>query len=202
MHTDIDHLVKLFTGVKEIREVIAQDCHFPDMEATSIDDLVHGFQAYFGKKIRFFVTPDLKDQLLRGIYLPYEKEVLVYLDNELPENWLKYIQVKEMCNLILSDEAYKTVDPALLVELMIFEESSPLDGAAPLDLVSDFWSKYAAHELLFPFSCREKVREQITSGEKTLFAVAEYFGVPEHVIDLCLSENYNNMCSDAWSRVS
>lgn len=198
MHTEIKHLAKLFKGVREIREVVAQDCHFPDMEATSIDDLHHGFEAYFGKKIRFFVVPDLKDELLRGLYLPYGNEVRIYLDINLSENWLKYIQVKEMCNLILADDEYKTDDPTLLLELMIYEETAPLDGDAPLDLVSDFWSKYAAHELLFPFHCREEAKQSLENGE-TLFSIAERFRVPEHVIGLCLSEKYNDLCTRAWA---
>ena len=197
MHTEIRHLPKLFTGVREIREVVAQDCHFPDMEATSIDDLHHGFEAYFGKKIKFFVVPDLKDELLRGLYLPFEKEVRVYLDKDLPENWLKYIQVKEMCNLILDGEEYKTADPTVLLELMIYEETAPLDGDAPLDLVSDFWAKYAAHEFLFPFECRPDAKAALDNGD-SLFSLGEKFGVPEHVIGLCLSEKYQKLCEQAW----
>lgn len=202
MHTEIKHLAKLFQGVREIREVVAQDCHFPDMEATSIDDLQHGFEAYFGKKIRFFVTPDLKDELLRGVYMPYGKNVFIYLDKSLPENWLKYIQVKEMCNLILDGDEYKTDDPTLLLELMIYEEAAaPLDGDAPLDLVSDYWAKYAAHELLFPFECREKAKASLGNTE-TLFSLAEKFGVPEHVVEICLSEKYNALCKQAWEMTS
>lgn len=200
MHTEIKHLAKLFKGVQEIREVISQDCHFPDMEATSIDDLVHGFQAYFGVKITFFVSPDLKDQLLRGLYLPYGKDVYIYIDRDLPENWLKYIQVKEMCNLILDGEEYKTTDPVKLVELMVFEESAPLDGDAPLDLVSDYWAKYAAHEFLFPFNVREDAKEALLSGSVSLFSLAEQYGVPEHVIEVCLSDQYHDLCHEAWNQ--
>lgn len=202
MHTEIKHLAKLFKGVQEIREVISQDCHFPDMEATSIDDLVHGFQAYFGVKIKFSVSPDLKDELLRGLYLPYGKDVFIYLDRGLPENWLKYIQVKEMCNLILDGDEYKTHDPVKLVELMVFEESAPLDGDAPLDLVSDYWAKYAAHEFLFPFNARAKVKKDLDEGNETLFSVAERFAVPEHVIELCLSSQYHDLCEEAWRQAA
>lgn len=200
MHTEIKHLAKLFTGVDDIREVIRQDCHFPDMEATSIDDIVHGFEAFFGVKIRFWVSPDLKDNLLRGIYLPYGNDIRIYIDRDLPENWLKYIQVKEMCNLILQDDDYKTTDPGNLIELMIFEESAPLDGDAPLDLVSDFWAKYAAHELLFPYASRDKARTDLAEGAHTLFSLAEHYGVPEHVIELCLSPKYHTLCTTAWSQ--
>lgn len=201
MHTELKHLVGLFKGVGELRGVVKEHCHFPDMERTSIDDLVYAFGAYYGVGIEFYLSPDLKDELLRGVYLRNGKKVHIYIDRSLSEDWIKYIQVKEMCNLILGDDEYMTQDPAVLLELMIYEESSPLEGDAPLDLVSDFWAKYAAHEFLFPYEYREKAKQSISAGEEDLFSLGQHYGVPEHVVELCLSEPYNALCKDAWDEI-
>ena len=202
MHTELKHLVGLFRGVREIRAVVKEHCHFPDMERISIDDLVYAFEARYGVKIEFYLSPDLKDELLRGMYLRNGTKVSIYIDRALSEDWIKYIQVKEMCNLILGDDEYMTQDPAALLELMIYEESTPLDGDAPLDLVSDFWAKYAAHDFLFPFEFRVDAKAKIVAGDEDLFSLAQHYGVPEHVIDLCLSEPYSNLCQDAWDIIA
>jgi hypothetical protein len=199
MHSEIKHLAKLFKEVEAIREVIAHDCHMADMEATSIDDVVKGFSAYFGRDYEFYLVPDLSGDLLRGLVLRFEKLVEVYLDREMPEQWIKYIQVKEMCCTILTETGYETTDPGVLLELMIYEETDPVDGDAPADLVSDMWAKLAAHELLFPYSLRAEVKQQIGSGDESIFSISERFGLPEPVIEQCLRSGYHELCEKAWT---
>jgi len=201
MHTSLEHLENLFKGVRDVRETVKQYCLAPDMAATSMDDLKYAFEQTYDVSIDFFLSPDLKDQLLRGMYLRFGNQVKIYLDKGLAPDWLRYVGVKEMCHLILKDAEYMTSDPAALIELMIYEETSPLDGDAPLDMVADMWAKYAAHELLFPHEERAAAKAQLAAGEATLFSLAQTYEVPEHVIDWVLSDGYMSVCDEAWNEV-
>lgn len=199
MHAQNSHLAKLFKQVEAIRELIAQDCAMPDMEFTSIDDLVTGFEAYFGIPYRFFTAPDLAAELVRGIVLRFEDRVAIFLDEAMPRKWLRYIQVKEMCCTLLNDDMYVTQDPGELIELMVFEESANAkEGEAPLDLVSDMWAKYAAHELLLPHAIRRELITEIEGGA-TYYQIAERFDLPEPVVENCLREQYLDACDAAWA---
>ena len=202
MHADLKHLTDFFRGVKHIREVVRQYCLAPDMSETSIDDLTFAFEQMYGVEVEYYLAPDLRDQLLRGMYLRHDKAIKIYLDDTLPPQWRRYVAVKELCHLILGDSDYMTTDPGDLIELMIYEETAPQDGEAPLDLVADMWAKYAAHEFLFPHENRATARKKLASGEETLFSIATNFGVPEHVIEWTLNDAYGEICDQVWATMN
>lgn len=199
MHTDIKHLTDFFRGVKHIREVVEQYCLAPDMSETSIDDLTFAFEQMYQVSVEYYLAPDLRDQLLRGMYLRNNATIKIYLDDTLSPQWRRYVAVKELCHLILHDADYMTVDPGSLIELLIYEETTPQDGEAPLDLVADMWAKRAAHEFLFPYDNRASARAKMERGEETLFSIAQKFGVPEHVIEWTLNETYAQLCDQVWT---
>lgn len=199
MHTELDHLVKLFRGVRNIRGLVKQYAMAADMSETSLDDLTTGFAEEYGVSIRFGLVPELSGNLLRGMYVREGEQVSVYIDEALPESWRRYVAVKELCHLILGDEEYMTQDPVALIELMIFEETAPKDGNAPLDLVSDMWARRAAHEFLFPMECRASAKAKIDDGSETYLAIARQFNVPQHLIEECLRQPYNELCKEIWA---
>lgn len=202
MHADIKHLTDLFRGVKHIREVVATYCLAPDMGETSLDDLTFAFEQMYGVTVEYYLAPDLSDQLLRGMYLRLGNVVRIYLDEALSPPWRRYVAVKELCHLILSDPEYMTVEPGDLIELLLYEETTPLDGEAPLDLVADAWAKRAAHEFLFPHEMRGAARAKLEAGATTSFAIAQDFGVPEHVVEWTLSESYSQLCNEIWEELN
>lgn len=202
MHTEIDHLVKLFRGVRNIRALIKQYALAPDMSETSIDDLTVGFAEEYGVSIKYGLVPDLQGNLLRGMYLRMYDDVFVYVDETLSEAWQRYIAVKELCHLILGDAEYMTQDPGALIELMIYEETTPVLGDAPLDLVSDMWARRAAHEFLFPMECRAAAFASIDSGEETILSTARKFNVPQHLIEQCMHPSNDQACKDAWTKLA
>jgi hypothetical protein len=201
MHTELDHLVKLFRGVRNIRGLIKQYAMAADMSETSLDDLTTGFAEEYGVQIRFGLVPELSGNLLRGMYIREENLVSVYIDEGLPDQWRRYVAVKELCHLILGDAEYMTQDPVKLIELMIFEETTPQDGNAPLDLVSDMWARRAAHEFLFPMECRAAAKEKIAAGTETNLSISRQFNVPQHLIEECLRSHYDEVCKQAWAGI-
>ncbi len=202
MHTDIKHLAGLFKGVKHIREAVQLYCLAPDMSETSVDDLTVGFQEMYEVAVEYYLAPDLSDQLLRGMYIRVGDIVKIYLDENLSRPWSRYVAIKELCHLILSDPDYMTADPGDLIELMIYEETTPLDGEAPLDLVADIWAKRAALEFVFPYEQRAAAKTQLASGETSIFALAKAYNVPEHVIEWAFNESYNSQCERAWAMLA
>jgi hypothetical protein len=201
MHAEITHLAKLFKGVSDLREVMKLYCLAPNMSVTSIDDLTTAFEQMYAVKIKVGLIPDLGGKLLRGMYIREDDQVVVALDESLPPFWRRYIAVKEMCSLILSDKDYVTQDPVALLEALIFEDTAPKDGDAPLDLVSDSWAKLAAHEFLFPFEDREHARAKIADEPNELFLLSKIYQVPQHVIEWALSDTYHEMCRVAWGSI-
>lgn len=202
MHSDISHLANLFKGVRDVRDAMRQYCLHPNMLAPDIQDLITGFEQVYNKKIRRILIPGGETELVRGVYLPNGEGAVILLDAKMHDHWINYISTKEMCQLILKDPEYMTSDPGDLIEMMIYEETAPQDGDAPLDLVSDMWTKIAAHELLFPYEIRKDAREKVDAGQTTIFELSRQHGVPEHVIDWALSPSYMAVCAEAWARIS
>jgi hypothetical protein len=162
-----------------------------------MDDLTLGFEEMYGVKISTYLSPGHKGELLRGAYLRLGNQVGIYFDADLSEDWRRYVATKEMCHLILSDSDYFTQDPVTLIELLVYEETTPLDGAAPLDLVSDSMTKLAAVELLFPHEYRDAAKAKLADGSKSIFGLAQDFQIPSHVIGFALSETYSGYCDKA-----
>jgi hypothetical protein len=203
MHTDIEHLVKLFSGVRDVRETMKTYGLAPTMLKPSLWDLQLGFENTYRVKIERVLVEGLPGNLVRGMYLRYNDLVKIVVDSNQSENFIHYVTVKELCHLILNDAEYMTAEPVPLIEMMIYEETSrPMEGEAPLDLVSDMWTKCAAHELLFPYEIREQALVDLASGDTTKYKLAQQHDVPEHVIEWTLRPKYMAMCKEAWSRVS
>jgi Zn-dependent peptidase ImmA (M78 family) len=201
MHSDIKHLVNLFKGVRDVRAELSKEL-VPEGETVhSVPQIVTAFEKVYAVKIRRFKVPDLKDNLVRGAYLSFGQDVRILIDKNLPPDWERYITVKELCHLILTDPEYMTEEPVALLEAMIHEETTPLDGEAPLDLVSDMWAKWAAYEILFPHEDREEAAKTLPSNDTAMFALAEKYEVPEHVVDWVLSETHMQTCKAAWGKL-
>ena len=164
----------------------------------TIPQIVTAFEAVYKVKVRRFKVPDLKDNLVRGAYLSFGQDVRVLIDKNLSSDWERYITVKELCHLILTDPEYMTEEPVALLEAMIHEETAPVDGEAPLDLVGDMWAKWAAYEILFPHEEREAAKARYDADDGALFEFAELYHVPEHVIDWVLSDSHTQTCATAW----
>ena len=202
MHSDIAHLTNLFLGVRDVRETMKSYALNANMLTPNIWDLQLAFEQTYDVKIKRIIIPTAGSDLVRGIFLPFGKDVTILLDSGCPDHLQRYVSVKEMCHLILKDPEYMTSDPVNLIEMMIFEQTNPKEGEAPLDLVSDFWTQYAANELLFPFEVRRASKERLDSGETTLFALAQQYEVPEHVIEWTLSPGYMATCQTIWAQIS
>ena len=131
------------------------------------------------------------------------QNVHIYIDKNLPPDWERYITVKELCHLILTDPEYMTEEPTELLELMIHEETTPKDGEAPLDLVVDMSGKMGSVRASISFRVsRERRNKIVNSNTATLFSSAEAYEIPEHVVDWVLTDRHMETCKQAWEQVS
>ena len=202
MHSNIEHLVNLFRGVRDVRATIRQYCLGADLLTPEMEHLLQGFEQTYGVTVKRYKAPDFRDELLRGVYIRTGNDVAIYLDANLSEDWERYISVKEMAHLILTDPDYMTTEPTDLIENLIHEETAPQDGEAPLDLVADMWTKLAAHEILFPFEVRAAAKAALDAQTTTLFALAQQYGIPEHVIEWTLGKSYMQTCQTVWEKIA
>jgi len=202
MVADIEHLVKLLQGVQHIREVVRQYTLAQHPTSASVDDLKYAFEQMDGRKIHIGMVGNSKEELARGIYLPYEDKVVILLDGSMTTYASRYVAVKEMCSLVLKDEQYLTPDAAELVSVLVAEHKKPTDGEAPDYVTADEWAELAAAELLFPFEERASARERLANKTTTLFELSELYQVPERIIEDTLEQEYDDLCRSAWDKLN
>jgi hypothetical protein len=202
MHADLEHLVKLLKGVQDIRETVRQYTLQATPVAMSIDDLKYSFEQMDSRLIKIGSVGTSKEELARGICLPYEKEVVILLDGSMTPFMNRFVAVKEMCSLILKDDQYLTPDAAQLVSVLVSEYKKPTDGEAPDYVVADAWAEVAATELLFPFDVRNAAIEELKAKTTTLFALSEAYQIPERIIEDALAQEHHEMCNAAWQKIT
>ena len=198
MFADIDHLVKLLKGVNDIRETVRLYTLASTPTVASIDDLKYAFEQMDGRPIRIGMIGNSKEELARGIYLPYNDRVVILLDGSMTTFAARYVAVKEMCSLVLKDDQYLTPDAADLVSILVAEHKKPSDGEAPDHVTADAWAEVAATELLFPFNERASARQRLADRQVTLFELSEQYQIPERIIEDALDSEYDGMCQCAW----
>lgn len=202
MHADVSHLVKLLKGVGHIRETVQQYTLPGNPVAMSVDDLKYAFEQMDGREIKIGSVGSSKEELARGICLPYENKVVILLDGPMTAYMKRFVAVKEMCALILKDDQYLTPDAALLVSVLVSEHKKPTDGEAPDFVTADAWAEVAATELLFPYDQRPAARVALKNKATTLFQLSEAYQIPERIIEDALADEHHEMCKAAWDQIS
>ena len=202
MFAELDHLIKLLKGVDEIRTTVRQYTLAGVATAMSVDDLKYAFEQMDGRKILIGRVGNSKEELARGIYLPYHDRVVILLDGSMAPLWYRWVAVKEMCSLVLKDDQYLTPDAGELVSMLVAEHKKPSENEAPDYFTADAWAEDAATELLFPFDERASARERLSRHETTLFELSELYQIPERVIEDALEAEYDSMCRAAWDAIN
>lgn len=197
MHANIDHLIRLFRGVMLVRDALTVFGQSPNRAAPEIRDMKRAFSEAFGVKITRRVTASNTSDSLRGLYLRLDSDVTILLSAGMDPFWERFVSVKEMCHLILSDPEYRTNSPSDLIEAMVLQ---PAEGEAPNDLTSDMWCRYAAIELLYPYEARMADLDQVSQGRQSIFSLSQYYEIPEHVIEMAISDTYMEISREAWRK--
>jgi hypothetical protein len=122
------------SGVRDVRDTMQRYALSPVMGTPKIDDLQDAFEQTYNVRIEGTIIPvghAETGELVRGMFLKFEKRIEILISEKCDEYWKRYVSVKEMCQLILSDPDYMTDNPADLIEMMIFEDNNHQEGEAP-----------------------------------------------------------------------
>ena len=201
MYADIKHLTKLFRGVSRIRESIGQYSLPGHAVGTDWDDLHHAFEQMCGLPIYIAYTAASKDEYARGVYLPYNDKKVILIEDGMEPYRKRYVVVKEMCQLILSEDEYLTPDPVMLVSVLVSEAKKFSETIAPDFVIADEWATTAALELLFPIEHRKSQQELYEGHKKTLFDISAEYHLPEDVIEEAFGPDHRDACQAAWEEI-
>ena len=195
-------LVPLFQGVKRVQETMHSYCLASDSTPLLQDNLQYAIEHMYGITIEVRLVP-LSSRLLRGLIERHPQKSVIYIDSELNSAWTRYVFAKEVSHHLLDDDEFHTLDPVAIAESIVMDESTfnETNGFARADVQSEFLTKFAAIELLFPQEFRENCKEEVKSG-KSMYQVSEYFDIPEHLIEFALTDYYMQLSKNVWDKVS
>ena len=199
MKLDAALLLPLFRQVKQVQDALKSYCIAGDSIPLPNDNLQYAIEQIYGISIEVRLIPFDSD-LLRGSIERYSDKSIIYIDRELNSAWTRYVFAKEVCHHLLDDDEFHTLDPVGIVETIVLDESpfNETNGFAHADVQSEFLTKFAAIELLFPQEFRENCKEEVKSGNKSMYQVSEYFDIPEHLIEVALAGRYMEFSDDVW----
>jgi hypothetical protein len=190
MRVKIEALATAFTEIKKVREAVNAYCLAPDKVPVSLDDITMAIEQIYGIKITTTLVP-LNSRLLRGMIEIYANRAAIYIDAELNTPWTRYVQVKEVGHIMIMNADNCTADPTVLIEYCVQAGLlSKDDGEHPSDILTEEVTKFVAIELLFPPELRAPAKQRIAAGEDTLFTIAEWLHIPEHLVEFALTDNY------------
>lgn len=201
MLLNVSLFVPLFREVRNVRATLNAYCLEPDKVPVSLDDLKYAIEQQYDVAIKHILVP-LHSDLLRGLIEMYEGHSTIYLDSELPLAWTRYVVVKEMSHHLVNDAEYWTTDPSAIIEFIVQDGVGGPSDSPPKDIATEDLTKFAAVELLFPRELRQAASARINSGEDTLYTIADWLEIPEHLVELALSDRYMKFTDLVWAKLS
>ena len=196
-----DVFVPLFRQVQRVREAMELYCIAADTIPGPMDNLKQAIEQTYDVTISLQIVP-IDSSMLRGSIERYSKRTVINVDGELNSQWTRYVITKEMCHHLVDGDDFRTTDPTTVIETVILDDPElDKNGATAMDVQSEYLTKLAAIELLFPLTFRDKCIEEIARGKNTTYEISVYFDIPEHLVEYALTENYMKFSKATWARV-
>ena len=196
-----NHFPALFRSVRDVRETLDAYCLAPGKIPVAKDDLKFAVEQVYGVQISVFLVP-LRSKLLRGKIDIFDGRSNVYLDAELNSQWTRYAHAKELCHHLVCDQEYRTKDPTAIIEFIVQDGVNSHREDAPPDVATEDLTKIAALELLFPRDLRTAAKARIASGHDSVFNLSEWLDIPEHMVELALSDWYMEFTEGVWDGIA
>ena len=194
--------LSLFREIKKVQTTLQTYCIAGDSIPLQNDNLKIAIEQTYGVEIEVNLIP-LDSNLLRGLIEKYPGKSKIYIDIELNSSWTRYVFAKEACHHLLGGEDFNTVSPIEVIEAIILDESGFNGSGYPgLDVQAEILTKYAAIELLFPLEFRDKCKLDIDGGTDSTYNISVHFDIPEHLVQIALSDKYMEYSKSIWNRVS
>lgn len=193
--TSVDAL-PVFVEISRVRETLNAYCLAADKVPVSLDDIEYAVVTEYGAVIEKKTLP-FKSDLVRGlirIWDPRGDEKLfaqTVIDSELNSAQTRFVQTKELCHILLHCAENCTADPTEIIEYFVQDSTRVANGDPETsDVKNESLADIAAYELLFPHDLREPARDRIAAATDTVFGVADWLDIPEHVVEMVISDRY------------
>jgi Zn-dependent peptidase ImmA (M78 family) len=169
-------------------------CQEKNTTKKNVELLMQHCQDEVGKEIQFKVA-DNTDQLksIKALYAATQDYYVICTISGLNNCWKRMVITKELFHVIFDNPEYKFDDLDNHIENSVSHAPSVIVEASPISTQHEFLAEYAAMEFLFPLSERAAI---IDAGDTDYLAIAERYKVPRYYVEIYLSENYMNFCTD------
>jgi hypothetical protein len=205
MNITSDDAYPVFLEVARVRETLNAYCLHPDVVPASLDDIEYAILQEYGAEVEKKTWP-FKSDRIRGLIRIYDPRTpgtalfaQTVVDSELNDAQNRYYQTKELCHILLHHQENCTTDPTEIIAYFV-RESTLENGVGP-DIKNESLADLAAYELLFPRDLRDAAKARIEAGEDTIFGVADWLGLPQHVVETILDDPYSGFAKHVWERV-
>lgn len=174
----------LFEEVRKVQGTLWDYCLAGDSIPLPKDNLWYAVEQEYNVTVEVRTVPlGSSSPLLRGMIEIYEDRSVIYIDGELGSAWTRYVFAKEICHHLVNNDEFRTANPLNVIEPIVLDETD-IDGDAIYspDVATEFLTKFAAVELLFPFEMRARCLLETGNGTETSYSIAEHFDIPEHLV--------------------
>lgn len=209
MHITSDEAYPAFLEVARVRETLAQYCLAPDKVPASLDDIEdaisHEYNAIIEKK-----TLPFKSDLVRGLIRVYDPKpgedtirAQTIIDSDMNHGMRRFVQTKELCHVMLHMKENCTDDPTEIIAYYVQEAVLvDVNGDLKPDVKNEALADLCAYELLFPHELRAEAARKIVAKDESVFTIADWLGIPQHVVEQVIDDRYMKFADAVWARVN
>ena len=192
-------------AVKDIHEQLREISLQGDNPKVSIDDMKFVIEEMYGVEIEIHNIVFDFYSVLSAMYRYGDNKIKIYIPPWQDERMQRFGAANEFAHIIMDEEGHRSADGAELIETLTTERVS-LEGEAPRDMgpaeISEILAPIIATELLYPFQQRLQDFEHLKDGEKTEKELAEYYDLPEFVIDDALRQEMLDLIGEYWEKAN
>ena len=169
----------------------------------SVQDLLDIVRDYIEKDLYTYSLKGIrKGNSIRGVFVAKDDCYEIYLAGEPTLCKNRFVLCKEIFHVLLDEEPYRNMDIyGHLKEVMI---AWPAARSVPSEpVVAEQMAECAAMEFLFPYSERLKQIEYYRDKpEVDSLEIANYYKVPQYLVEIYLSDNFMETFGAFHSEVS
>ncbi len=185
-----------------MQETLRTYCIPGDSIPLPMDNLQFAIEQTYNVTIESRTAP-LDSPLVHGVFERYTNKSVLYIDDELNSAWTRYVFAKEACHHLINGDEFVTLDLATVIEAIVLDDPEFNGTTAPsLDVQAEILTKFAAIELLFPLEFRDQCKKEIESGDKSTYEISVYFDIPEHLVQIALTDKYIRFSKQIWEEVT
>ncbi|ESY63130.1 MULTISPECIES: hypothetical protein [Mesorhizobium] len=193
-----ERALTIFKKVQHIREHYRANVLAGDANVVSVADLQWVVQDMYNLKIQMTQVP-FEGAFIRGLIERRDGEVLIRVQQNMPDDWKRFTAVKEMCHVVNDEPEDWSLDGVGTLKDLLREYAFEADQEAHRATQSEEFAEIAAIELLYPFECRVNDRELLKGDKTSLVKIATYHNIPVAIVGKAVDKHHHeNIAKTIW----